>query len=320
MRTEDVPLAIILAAGLPQNIARRRDPSGEYWLSAGGRGYRLDAASSLARGEWLVVGDAQGRAKEARIMAAASLALAGLEEWLPERFERRSRLAWEEGKVRAKLERRLGSITLASEPDPSPDADAVADLLLESARGSMAELIPAAVLARARYAGVEALSPDALAQTADQWLVPLLENRRDLAIAPAKLAEAVLNLLDWDTHQRLNRVAPRQFTSPANTSHAIDYADPAGPSVEVRVQALFGLDRHPMIGQGDTTTPLLLKLTSPAGRPLQATADLPAFWRGSWADVRKDMKGRYPRHRWPDEPWAEKPSLKTKNAFSKSQR
>jgi ATP-dependent helicase HrpB len=85
--------------------------------------------------------------------------------------------------------------------------------------------------------------------------------------------------------------------------------------VEVRVQALFGLDRHPLVGK----TPLLLKLTSPAGRPIQATRDLPGFWRGSWDDVRKDMKGRYPRHRWPEEPWTEKPSLKTKNAFSRSE-
>ena len=115
--------------------------------------------------------------------------------------------------------------------------------------------------------------------------------------------------------QRLDEAAPREFVSPAGTRHAIDYTGQDAPSVEVRVQALYGLDRHPMIGR----TPLLLKLTSPAGRPVQATRDLPAFWRGSWADVRKDMKGRYPKHRWPDEPWTEVASLKTKNAFSRGQ-
>jgi ATP-dependent helicase HrpB len=310
------PLGIVLAAGLPQNIARRRNTSGEHWISAGGRGYRLDPASPLARGEWLAIGDAQGRAKEARIMAAATLTMDALEQWLPERLERRSTLCWEGGKVRAKLERRLGAITLASEPDPQPDAEAVAAFLLERARGSMAELMSPILLARARYAGIAALSPEALAESAEQWLAPLLHGRRDLAIAPGRLAEAALNLVDWDDRQRLDSIAPRQFTSPAGTSHAIDYADPAGPSAEVRVQALFGLDSHPMIGH----VPLLLKLTSPAGRPLQSTADLPAFWRGSWDDVRKDMKGRYPKHRWPEEPWTEKPSLKTKNAFSKTQR
>lgn len=310
------PLGVMLAAGLPQNIARRRDSSGEYWISAGGRGYRLDPASPLGRSEWIVIGDAQGRAKEARVMAGASLSLTDLESWLPDRFERRTRLGWEGGKVRAMLERRLGAITLASEPDPSPDAEAVAAYLLERARETMTELMSATLLARARYAGIEALRPDRLAETADQWLAPLLERRRDLAIAPGKLADAALNLLDWETRQRLDAVAPRQFISPAGTSHAIDYADPAGPSAEIRVQALFGRDTHPMIGDA----PLLLKLTSPAGRPLQSTADLPAFWRGSWDDVRKDMKGRYPRHRWPEEPWTEKPSLKTKNAFAKSPR
>ncbi|MXP09138.1 ATP-dependent helicase HrpB [Pseudoblastomonas halimionae] len=314
-----VPLGITLAAGLPQNIARRRDASGEYWLSAGGRGYRLDPASPVARSEWIAIGDAQGNAKEARIMAAAALTLDDIEQWLPERFTRRTRLDWHEAKVRARLERKLGSITLASAPDSAPDQDAMAELLLQRARETMADLVPATLLARARYAGIEALRPESLAETADQWLAPLLEKRRDLAIAPGRLVEAALNLVEWDDRQWLDRIAPREFRSPAGTSHAIDYADPAGPSVEVRVQALFGLDRHPVIGQGEAATPLLLKLTSPAGRPLQSTADLPGFWRGSWSDVRKDMKGRYPKHRWPEEPWTEKPSLKTRNAFAKSE-
>ncbi len=128
-----------------------------------------------------------------------------------------------------------------------------------------------------------------------------------------KLVDALLATLDWSDRQRLDTQAPREFSSPAGTTHRIDYTGDDAPSVEVRVQALFGLERHPMIG----TTPLLLKLTSPAGRPIQSTRDLPGFWRGSWADVRKDMKGRYPKHRWPEEPWTEKPSLKTKNAFPK---
>jgi ATP-dependent helicase HrpB len=138
--------------------------------------------------------------------------------------------------------------------------------------------------------------------------------RNDLAFVKGAVAEAIMGQLSWDLRQLLERLAPREFVSPAGSHHPIDYADPAGPSVEVRVQALFGLDRQPMIGE----VPLLLKLTSPGGRPLQATRDLPGFWRGSWADVRKDMKGRYPKHRWPDQPWTEAPSLKTRNAFEKS--
>jgi ATP-dependent helicase HrpB len=145
------------------------------------------------------------------------------------------------------------------------------------------------------------------------WLTPLLGRRLD-DLHPGRLYQALLDRLDWNARQQLERLAPAEFVSPAGTRHPIDYADPGGPSVEVRVQALFGLDRHPTFG--DPPQPLLLKLTSPGGKPIQTTRDLPGFWRGSWRDVVREMKGRYPKHRWPDEPWAEQPSLKTKNAFA----
>ena len=308
------PSGILLAAGRPEFIARRRDASGESWIAAGGRGFVLDPASPLARADYLVIGDAQGQAKGARITSAIALAESDIERWLPERIERRQVLRWNGERVEALLERRLGAVTLARGPDPSPDPQAIAMLLLEKARRDPAKLLPVELLARASYAGIEALSPEALAQTADLWLLPLVEGRRDLNIPKGRLVDAVLGQLDWDSRQTLDSAAPRVFASPAGTTHAIDYTGDDAPSVEVRVQALFGLERHPLVGR----TPLLLKLTSPAGRPIQSTRDLPGFWRGSWADVRKDMKGRYPKHRWPEQPWAEKPSLKTKNAFSKT--
>jgi ATP-dependent helicase HrpB len=302
------PPGILLALALPDNLARRRDVSGENWLSAGGRGYALDPASPLARAEWLAIGDAQGRAQAARITAALPLTTGEVERWLGERIERRSTLRWTGERVEARLERRLGAITLASGPDPSPDAAEVLDLLVGKAVENLGKMLPTELLARARFAGIE------LAHT-DDWLRPLLEGRRDFAVPKAKVAEALLNRLSWDERQQLDRLAPRDFATPAGTHHAIDYAGDDAPSVEVRVQALFGLDRHPLVGD----TPLLIKLTSPAGRPVAQTRDLPGFWRGGWADVRKDMKGRYPKHRWPDEPWTEVASLKTKNAFSGSQ-
>jgi len=308
---------LLLALALPDNLARRRDASGENWLSAGGRGYVLDPASPLASSEWLAIGDAQGQAKGARITAAIPLSGKEVEDALAPVIERRSVLRWNgaEGRVEARLERRLGAITLASGPDPAPDAEQVTALLVEKAVDKLGEFLPKSLLARAAHAGIDQLAPALLAETSELWLAPLLAGRRDLDLPKGKLAEALLNLLDWDTRQRLDRLAPREFVSPAGTRHAIDYGAEGGPSVEVRVQALFGLDRHPTIGAG---TPLLLQLTSPAGRPLQATRDLPGFWRGSWRDVAKEMKGRYPRHRWPEQPWAEAPSLKTKNAFNKS--
>jgi ATP-dependent helicase HrpB len=311
---ENAPLGILLAMALPENLARRRDASGETWLSAGGRGYILDAASPLATAEWLAIGDAQGQAKGARITGALPLTTAEVERWLGERIERRTVVRWTGERAEARLERRLGAVMLASGPDPAPDAAAVTALLVDKALENLADILPQKLLTRARFAGVDALSLEGLTASAGHWLAPLLEGRRDLAITEGKLTDALFGQLDWDARQRLDRLAPHEFVTPAGSSHAIDYSGPDAPAVEVRVQALFGLEAHPMIGD----TPLLLKLTSPAGRPIQATRDLPGFWRGSWKDVAKEMKGRYPKHRWPEEPWAEKPSLKTKNAFQNS--
>lgn len=311
-------LGVLLARALPDNLARRRDASGESWISAGGRGYTLDPSSPLARAEWLAIGDAQGRAQAARITAAWPLTSDEVEQGLAPLIARRSVLNWNvaEGRVEARLERRLGAITLASGPDPKPDPAAVTALLVEKALENLGHILPKTLMARARHAGLAALSIEALAAEAADWLAPLLDGRRDLNLSKGAVTEALLNRLDWNSRQALDRLVPREWTSPAGTHHAIDYDADGGPSVEVRVQALFGLDRHPTIGQ--PPQPLLLQLTSPGGRPVQATRDLPAFWRGSWRDVVKDMKGRYPKHRWPDEPWTEAPSLKTKNAFNRS--
>jgi ATP-dependent helicase HrpB len=172
------------------------------------------------------------------------------------------------------------------------------------------------LLRRARFAGIADLADEALLGSLADWLGPLLGRRLD-ALEPGALHQALLNRLDWNEKAALDRLAPAEFVSPIGTHHPIDYDDEGGPSVEVRVQALFGLDRHPTFGQG-AGQPLLLKLTSPGGKPVQSTRDLPGFWRGSWRDVQRDMKGRYPKHRWPDEPWTEIPSLKTKNAFKAS--
>ena len=318
------PPGVLLAEAFPDNIARRRDATGEHWLAAGGRGLRLDPASSLARAEWLAVGEAQGEAKGARITGAIPLAEAEVLRWLGHRMERRGTLRWvaDERRVEALLEQRLGAITLATGSDPSPDPAALVAFLCDRVREGGLDLLPLgkasrALLTRARHAGISALSDEALLAGLENWLGPLLGRRLD-AIAPGALHEALLARMGWDERQTLDRLAPAEFVSPAGTHHAIDYADDGGPSVEVRVQALFGLDRHP--GFGQPSQPLLLKLTSPAGRPIQTTRDLPAFWRGSWRDVVKDMKGRYPKHRWPDEPWTESPSLKTRAAFENAKR
>jgi ATP-dependent helicase HrpB len=316
---QEPPPGILLAEAFPDNLAKRRDGTGEDWLTVGGRGLRLDPASPLARAEWLAVGDAQGEAKGARITGAIALSAAEVQRWLAHRIERRSTLRWlaDDRRVEALLEQRLGAIAVSRGPDPAPDPAAIAAFLLERVRIEGLDLLPLSagclgLLKRARFATIAALSEKALLDSLEEWLAPLLKRRLD-ALDGGALLDAMRNRMSYDDRQQLDRLAPAQFVSPAGSHHAIDYEDEGGPSVEVRVQALFGLDRHP--GFGQPAQPLLLKLTSPGNKPIQVTRDLPGFWRGSWRDVVRDMKGRYPRHRWPDEPWNEDPSLKTKNAF-----
>jgi len=281
----------------------------------------LDAGSVLARAEFLAVGDAVGVAKGARISGAMALTAGEVTRWLGHRIERRHTLRWvaEERRVEALLEQRLGAILIARGPDPAPDVAAMRAFLCARVREGGLGLVPfgraaEALRVRARFAGVPALSDAALLEGVEDWLGPLLGRRLD-DLDAGRLHRALEARLDWGDQQALERLAPAEFVSPAGTRHAIDYDDAGGPSVEVRVQALFGLDRHP--GFGSPAQALLLKLTSPGGKPIQTTRDLPGFWRGSWRDVVKEMKGRYPRHRWPDAPWDEDPSLKTKNALAR---
>jgi ATP-dependent helicase HrpB len=160
---------------------------------------------------------------------------------------------------------------------------------------------------------IPALDDEMLIDRADEWLAPLLAGKRRLGdIVPQALTSALEQLLGYDALRRLDRFAPAEFASPAGSRHAIDYSAIAGPTVEVRAQALFGLSRHPMVAGGQV--PLILAITSPAGRPIQTTKDLPRFWAGSWRDVAKDMRGRYPKHPWPDDPASAAPTLRTKRA------
>ncbi len=172
-----------------------------------------------------------------------------------------------------------------------------------------------ALKARAHYAGI---GLDAmLVERLDEWLPALVEGKRRLGdISGGALLQALENLIGWDGKRAIDAQAPAYFTTPLGTTHAIDYGAEGGPAVELRVQALFGLAAHPMIG----TTPLVLRLTSPAGRPIQTTRDLPGFWAGSWSDVAREMRGRYPRHPWPDDPAAANPTLRTKNADARAAR
>jgi ATP-dependent helicase HrpB len=310
----------VLALAFPDRVSKRRSLDGADWISVGGRGFRLDPTSPLARAEWLAVAETAGVASGARIVSAAAITHAEVETLFEDRIEINHTVTFDPatGSVTALRETRLGAIRLASGPDSKADPAAIRQALLEGVRTHGLSLLPwndtaIALRARAVFAGNEALTDDALLARLEDWLAPLVERWLE-KIASNALTDALRNLIGWDGLHAIDKVAPAEFLSPAGTHHAIDYAAEGGPRVELRVQALFGLATHPTIGRG---IPLVLSLTSPAGRPIQTTRDLPGFWAGSWADVAKDMRGRYPRHNWPDDPTAAVASLRTKNALAR---
>ncbi|UUR08150.1 ATP-dependent helicase HrpB [Sphingomonas glaciei] len=321
---EDVnDLGPAIALAFPDRLSRRRGPTGEHWQSVGGRGFRLDPASSLASAQWLAVAEVAGAAAGARILSAAAIDEAEVVALFGDRIETRHDGAFDPatGGVTPSRSRRLGAIRLSSGPDPTPDPHAIAAALVEGVAEHGLNLLPwnedaHALRARAAFAAsrdptLPDLSDEALATRLDEWLSPLAQGRRRLSdIGGGALVQALHNLLGWDGQQRLDKLVPSHFRSPAGSAHPIDYAAPGGPTVEVRAQALFGLATHPMVAGGQV--PLTLAITSPAGRPIQTSRDLPSFWAGSWREVAKEMRGRYPRHPWPDDPASATPTLRTK--------
>jgi ATP-dependent helicase HrpB len=309
-----------VALAWPDRVAKRRGANGADWISVGGRGFKLDPLSPLARAEWLAIADAQGAAGGAFIRSAAALSEAQVLALFENQVEQRSTVSFDtaSSSARARLERRLGAVTLASGPDTKPDPDAILACLRDAVRQHGLSLLPlegapARLRQRAIFAGVAALSDEVLMGTLEDWLPPLLDGiTRFDQIAPHTLSQHWEGLIGWDAMQAIERSAPSQFETSAGSTHEIDYGAEGGPTVTVRVQALYGLRAHPTIGHA--RVPLILSLTSPAGRPIQTTRDLAGFWAGSWRDVAKEMRGRYPKHLWPDDPASANATLRTKAA------
>ena len=314
---------LLLAEAYPERVAKARGKPGEFLL-AGGRGAFLDPTDALAREPWLAVGELGSGAARDRILLAAPVD----EPALRRAFE--GRLTTEEsvepdagGRLKARRRIRLGALVLEERLLDRPPEALIAARLMEQVRAEGLAALPwpeAALSLRARAAFLNAvegegtwpdLSDAHLLATAEDWLQPLLAGRAALALVDrAALADAVRALIGWERLRALDAAAPERLETPAGTSYAIDYAAEGGPRVEVRVQELYGLDRHPALAGGKV--PLTLALLSPARRPIQITKDLPGFWRGSWKAVRTEMKGRYPRHPWPDEPWTAQATTRVK--------
>ena len=302
-----------IALAYPDRLSRRRDATGAHWLSVGGRGFRLDLASPLAREAWLAVAEVGGVAAGARILSAAPIDQATVECLFVDRIASGTAVTFDPatGSVRASHGRRLGAIQLSGGQDSRADPAAIEAALLEGVRTHGPGLLPwsegahglrtRAAFARRFDPAIADLSDEALLATLDDWLPALLAGKRRLGeVDSGALAGTLDALLGWEGRKTVDRLAPGHFVTPADSRHPIDYEAEAGPTVETRVQTLFGLTAHPTVAGG--RVPLVLSLTSPAGRPIQTTRDLPGFWKGSWADVAKEMRGRYPKHPWPDDP------------------
>lgn len=312
----EVDPGTLIAAAFPERIARARGKPGEVLL-ASGRGAFVDATDPLASEPWLAVADLGGGDARDRIRLAAPLGVGAIED----RLTVEDRLTREpSGRMVMRRIRRLGAIVVDERITGAPDARAVAALLREEVERGGVSRLPwgeRSSLLRARLAFVSTLDegwPDAsdegLQATQEIWLWPLLDGVQSLdRLSDAALEQGLRALVPWDRQRGLDHLAPPRLETPLGSA-AIDYAANGGPRVDIRVQELFGVTVHPTVGGG--RVPLTLALLSPARRPVQVTRDLPGFWKGSWAAVRAEMRGRYPRHPWPENPAEAPPTNRVK--------
>ncbi|WP_183661137.1 ATP-dependent helicase HrpB [Phyllobacterium trifolii] len=311
----------LLIGAYPDRIAKARG-NGQFTL-ANGRGGEVDPATSLAKSPWLVVADLAGRAGRARILAAAEVTEAEIRDALANRIVSGRQVTYDPTRnaLQARDATRIGAIALSEKTLPAPTGEE-ADLgVIAAIRAHGPGILPwskEATILRRRLAWLHqglgspwpAMDDDALIASLDDWLLPFLKGSAQLSQIPGHvLVEGLRSAVPFDLQRKIDTLAPTHFEVPTGSNIPIRY-DEGEPVLSVRVQELFGLGMHPAIA-GDTI-PLLLELLSPAHRPIQITRDLPGFWKGSWADVRSDMRGRYPRHVWPEDPANASPTARAK--------
>jgi len=307
----EIGTGLLLALSYPDRVAQARGKPGEFRLM-NGRGASLEAHEALAREPFLAIAEIAGSAGAARVRLAAAISREEIEDLFGERIETREETVFDRASasIRARAVRRLGALVLSDGPLPAPRDEAAARILAEGVAALGIGRLPfskaqmqwrerVGFLRRAEGDPWPDVSDEALAAAAD-WLAPFLVGKAARAEIGADDLEAALKaLLPYELSRRMDTEAPTHFEAPTGTRLAVDYSG-SEPSISVRVQELFGLDVHPALAGG--RVPLVLELLSPAHRPVQVTRDLPGFWRGSWSAVRADMRGRYPRHPWPEDP------------------
>jgi ATP-dependent RNA helicase HrpB len=312
----------MLAFAFPDRVARNRG-NGTFVL-ANGRGAAIDQASALARAPFIAVAELTGTAAQGRILLAAPITQNEIETHFTDRIETADDISFDRTSMalRGRRRRTLHAITLSEAPLPlSPSAE-TARVLADGLIAAGLDRLPwskllkqwrdrVMFLRRAEGEPWPDLSDHALATQRETWLVPALYDKTSLKeFSPGDLSDALMALLPWELRARLEREAPTHFEAPTGTLLPVDYEAEQGPTIAVRLQELFGLTTHPAIAKG--AVPLVLELLSPAHRPVQVTRDLPGFWRGSYAAVRSDLRGRYPRHPWPEDPAHAPPTRRVK--------
>jgi len=313
--------ALLLAEAWPERVAKARGAAGHFQL-ASGRGVFMEATEPLAKAPWLAIAELGGGEARDRILLAAELDPAELKTAFEDRLTREARLQRDAGgRLKAKEVVAFGALVVEERLIANPDPALILAALLDEVRAKGVAALPwgeasAALRARAAFLhGLDPAAPDlsdaALLADLGVWLAPTLAGKSALGQLTDQGLEAALRArLDHAAQRRLDAEAPPRFEAPTGSRLAIDYAAEGGPRVDVRVQELYGLTRHPAVAGG--RVPLVLALLSPAHRPIQLTRDLPGFWRGAWAEVRKEMRGRYPKHPWPEDPAAATPTTRAK--------
>ena len=317
----------LLALAYPDRIGQRRPGGGGQYRLAGGRGAVLPAGDPLAAEEWLAVADVDGDKREARLFLAAPLTLAEIEENFADVIESVDFVVWDgrEQAVQARRQRRLGALVLADEALAEPGRERVTAALLDGIRQQGLGLLPWSEAAnewRARVGFLRRtlgeewpdLSDAALLETLEEWLAPYLEGcSRASHLRRLDLMDILQAKLDWKQRQALDDLAPSHLTVPSGSRVALDYSGEA-PVLAVKLQEMFGARETPTLAGGRVA--VVLHLLSPARRPVQVTRDLAGFWASSYREVKADLKGRYPKHPWPDDPLTAPPTARTKRALA----
>jgi len=305
---------VLVGLAYPDRLGRRRPRARGRFLLRNGRGAVLPETDPLAGEDWIVVTDADDRGAEARVYQATPVQQQQVEEQFAGWIETVETVQWDERsrRVRAVLERRLGAIVLSERELRDPDPAAVSAALLDGLRAAGLGVLPWSRATRqlrdrlqflhvADAAEWPDVSDDALMAGLQEWFGPLVGAARRLEeLSRVDLTQALLGHIGWNRREAVDRLAPTHLEVPSGSRIALDYGDPAAPALAARIQELFGWTETPRIGGG--RVPLTVRLLSPAQRPVQVTTDLASFWRDAYFQVRKDLRGRYPKHYWPEDP------------------